>query len=74
MEIFSPSWNSSPVWRSEIVAVLRLYSKLVRILETENVISAWVETVRVCSSLKMYFKVVQRNYLSNLQKIYILKN
>ena len=53
-----------PVWRPEIVTVC--------ILETEGAISAWVETVRVCSSLRMYFNVVQGNYLSNLENIYIL--
>ena len=51
--------------------MLRLYSKLVRILDREGAISAWVETVQVCISLRMYFNVVQGNYLSNLENIYI---
>ena len=56
-----------PVWRSDIVTVLRLYLKLVRMLETEGAISVWVETVRVCSSPRTYFNVVQGNYLRNLE-------
>ena len=60
------------VWLSKIVTVLRLYSKLACILVTEGAISAWAETARVCSSPRMYFDVVQGNYLSNLENIYIL--
>ena len=37
--------RARPVWRSEIVTTQRLYSKLVRILETEGAISVWVEIV-----------------------------
>ena len=55
-----------------MVTVVRLYLKLVRILETEGAISAWVETVQVCRSMRMYFNVEEGNYLSNLENIYIL--
>ena len=48
--------------------MLRLYSRLVRMLETEGAISAWAETVRVCSSLRLNFNVEQRNDLSNEEK------
>ena len=74
-QLLNPNRNMcyhDPVWRSEIVTMVRLYPKLVRMLQTEDAISTWVETVRVCSSLRMCVNVAQVCFLSNLENVYIL--